>query len=140
MKTIARNAGAEPRTSRRTAVLVSAALLALAPIGVLMSQETSKPTTPPAPAQPAATQPAAKKTETPAKPATQAGTPAATTAGKTPPAQAAKTSPTESAKPAGADEASGDNAGAVDESQAPKRFIPTQKSSADNSATFPIDI
>jgi len=135
MNAISCRAGAVPTASPRLTALVTCALLALAPVGILMSQETPKPT-PPAP-----TQPAAKKTGTPATtPAAQAGAPAVPAAGKTAPAQAAKTSPTQTAKPAGAAAEPEGDAGAVDESQAPKRFIPTQKSSADNSATFPIDI
>ncbi len=135
MNTISCRAGAVPRASPRLTALVTFALLALAPVGILMSQESPKP------APPAPTQPAAKKTETPAaKPAAQAGTPAGSAAGKTTPAPAAKTTPAEAAKPAGTAAEPESDAGAVDESQAPKRFIPSQKSSADNSATFPIDI
>ena len=130
MNIIARKAGT-PGPSRRWRVLVSAALLALAPVGALVSQEAPKPTAP-APSQPAA------KTETPATTKPSASAPAAT-ADKTATTPAAKGSP-ESAKPAAAAAQSESDAGAVDESQAPKRFIPTQKSSADNSATFPIDI
>jgi hypothetical protein len=109
-------------TSRpRAAPLIATALLVIAPLGVLVSQE-APPTT--APAQSPAT---AKK---PAQPATKPAPSTAKPASETKPA-AASTPAAESGEADSAD---------VDQSEAPKRFIPSQKSSADNSATFPIDI
>jgi hypothetical protein len=85
------------------------------------SQEPAKPAAEPAPAateaKPDAPAPA-EKTPAPAEaPASSTTTPASST-----------TTP-----------ATTENATAEGE-KAPERFIPTQKSSADNSATFPIDI
>ena len=104
----------------RAAPVIAATLLILAPLGVLVSQETPQT---PAPAQ---SQPAAKKAEEPAaKPAPSATKPASEAK------PAAASEPTGKAEPEAAD---------GDQAEAPKRFIPSQKSSADNSATFPIDI
>jgi len=108
-------------TSRpRAAPVIAAALLVIAPLGVLVSQEAPQSTAP------AKSPPAAKKAEEPAtKPAPSTAKPASET------------------KPAAASETSGKSeseSAEGDQSEAPKRFIPSQKSSADNSATFPIDI
>ena len=104
----------------RAASMIAAVLLLTAPLGGLLSQEAPKPT--PAPAQ---SPPAEKKAEQPA--------------GKSAPAA---TKPAgESAKPeASTEAAAGSESENGESADAPKRFIPSQKSSADNSATFPIDI
>src|SRR5262245_12434779 len=105
----------------RAASMIAAALLLMAPLGVLLSQEVPK-TTAPAQAPP----PAAKKAEEPAAkpaPATKPGSETAKPA-------------SESEKSVGAESDSTEG----EPADAPKRFIPSQKSSADNSATFPIDI
>jgi hypothetical protein len=106
-------------TRAQAASMIAAALLLTAPLGALVSQEAPKPT--PAPAQ---SPPAEKKAEQPAgKSAPAATKPAGETA-----------KPQASTEPAGSESENGESA------DAPKRFIPSQKSSADNSATFPIDI
>jgi hypothetical protein len=107
----------------RAASMIAAALLLMAPLGALVSQEAPKPT--PAPAQ---SPPAEKKAEQPAGKSAPAAT--------KPAGESAK--PQASTEPAAAgSESESENGESAD---APKRFIPSQKSSADNSATFPIDI
>ena len=91
-----------------------AALLLVAAAASGWAQEPAKPATEPAPA---ATE---NKTE-PAAPAEKAPAPADASATTTTPAAAS------------ADAPEGDE-------KAPERFIPKEKASADNSATFPIDI
>jgi hypothetical protein len=104
-------------TRAQAASMIAAALLLTAPLGALVSQEAPKPT-------PAQSPPAEKKAEQPAgKSAPAATKPAGETA-----------KPQASTEPAGSESENGESA------DAPKRFIPSQKSSADNSATFPIDI
>jgi hypothetical protein len=127
------------RPTRRVTPWIAAALLALAPVAALVSQET------PNPATPADTQPATKKPQAPA---------ARTAGDATKPADAGK-APASSGKPAaaGANKAAGETGKAatsagdqadksddLDKAKAPTIFVPSQKTSADNSATFPIDI
>jgi hypothetical protein len=120
MNTITREIVSRPTCRPRAAPLIATALLVIAPLGALVSQE-APPTT--APAQSPTT---AKKTAEPAtKPAPSTAKPAPATK------PAAASAPAESGEADSAD---------ADQSEAPKRFIPSQKSSADNSATFPIDI
>jgi hypothetical protein len=99
--------------------MIAAALVLMAPLGVLLSQEAPKST---APAQ----APPAKKAEEPATKSAPATKPAAETAKPAAEPETAEGSKSDSSEGESAD--------------APKRFIPSQKSSADNSATFPIDI
>jgi hypothetical protein len=112
----------------RAAPVIAAMLLILAPAGVLVSQEAPQST---APAQ---SQPTAKKA---AEPATKPAPSAAKPASEAKPATASGAKPAAASEPAGESETESADG---DQSQAPKRFIPSQKSSADNSATFPIDI
>jgi hypothetical protein len=121
MNTTTREIVSRPTCRPRAAPLIATALLVIAPLGVLVSQE-APPTT--APAQSPTT---AKKAAEPAtKPAPSTAKPAS------------ETKPAAASAPA-AESGEADSADA-DQSEAPKRFIPSQKSSADNSATFPIDI
>jgi hypothetical protein len=121
MNTIARDIVSRFLSHARVARLIAAALLVIAPLGALVSQEA------PAPAAPAQSPPAAKKAEEAAtKPAPSTAKPAS---------QAAK--PAAASGPAAERESESTDG---EQSEAPKRFIPSQKSSADNSATFPIDI
>jgi hypothetical protein len=110
------------KPARGRAVCTLAALILAFAAANGWSQEPAKPAAEPAPpateAKPDASAPPAEKTSAPAEaPASTTPTPAAST-----PAPAT----TEGATAEG--------------EKAPERFIPTQKSSADNSATFPIDI
>lgn len=101
-----------------------AAVVLLAAAATTWSQEPAKPAAEPAPA---ATE---KKADTPAA---GAKTPAPTETTKTAPAAAGTTPAPAATSPDATEDAAQD-------AHAPERFIPTQKSSADNSATFPIDI
>src|SRR5262245_61378930 len=133
------------RSPRRVAAWIAAALFAIAPFGALVSQETPKPATP-ADTQPAPdTPPTAKKSPASAKTGDATPKPAATTSK---PADAS-TAKSATAKPAANKPATdtakastdGDQADKdIDKAQAPTIFVPSQKTSADNSATFPIDI
>jgi hypothetical protein len=124
---------------QRVAPWIAAALLALAPVGALVSQET------PQPATPADTQPATKKPQAPAsktagdatKPADATKAPASTAkpasgSGGKAAGEAGKPATPEGEKPEKSDD--------LDKAKAPTIFVPSQKTSADNSATFPIDI
>jgi hypothetical protein len=127
------------RPPRRVTPWIAAALLALAPVAALVSQET------PNPATPTDTQPAAKKRQAPAsktagdatKPADAAKAPASS--GKPAAAGAGKTAG-ETGKAATPTEDQADKSDDLDKAKAPTIFVPSQKTSADNSATFPIDI
>ena len=129
------------RTPRRyPAAWITLALLALAPVGALVSQDAPKPATPEEGA-PAAKEapPAAKKTPA-SKPAADSTKPAAdSTKASTAKAPAAGADKGEAGK-AAANGEQADKGDDIDKSQAPTIFVPTQKTSADNSATFPIDI
>jgi hypothetical protein len=102
----------EVRSPGRGTRILAALILAFAAANA-WSQEPAKPATEPAPT---ATE------EKPDAPAPAEKTPAPAEA----PASSTTAASTEEATPEG--------------EKAPERFIPTQKSSADNSATFPIDI
>jgi hypothetical protein len=93
-----------------------AAVMLLAAAATTWSQEPARPAAEPAAAE--------KKTDAPAP---DAKTPA--------PAESAATAPGTEQAAAGTSPEGTENG-----EKAPERFIPTQKSSADNSATFPIDI
>src|SRR5262249_27994899 len=127
-----------PRSPPRTAVWIAAALFVIAPFGALVSQETPKPATP------TDTQPAGKKPQAPAskagdatKPADTAKSPAST--GK-PAAATGSKAAGEAGKAATPEGEQADKSADTDKAQAPTIFVPSQKTSADNSATFPIDI
>ncbi len=83
----------------------------LSTVAYAWSQEAAKPPAEPPP-QPSAEQ----KAETPPQPAQETSAPPATSPEQT------------------------ENKQEAEGAEAPERFIPSQKSSADNSATFPIDI
>jgi len=117
---------------------ITVALLMLAPFGALVSQET------PQPATPTETQAPAKKPPTPtSKPAADAAKSAPVPA-KTSPAGTEKSGGDKPGSETGKAPAAGgeqpEKSDDIDKSKAPTIFVPTQKTSADNSATFPIDI
>ena len=103
------------RASGAKALRALAAAVLLVASAVTWPQEPAKPAAEPAPAA------AEEQKPDSSPPAEQAPAPAAT--------------PT----PAGTTTESADKA-AEESAEAPERFIPKEKSSADNSATFPIDI
>lgn len=86
--------------------------------------------------------PAQDQKESPAPP--QAENPGAESVPATPDPAPADSTVSEAAKPGTSQPAAtppaGSEAPAAEDAQSPTRFIPTQKSTADNSATFPVDI
>jgi hypothetical protein len=116
---------------------IAAALFALAPVAALVSQETPNPATP-ADSQPAAKKAPAPKTAGDATRPADAGKAPASTA--KPAAAGASKSAGEAGKTATPQGEQADKSDDLDQSKAPTIFVPSQKTSADNSATFPIDI
>lgn len=128
------------RPPRRVSPWIAAALLALAPVAALVSQETPNPATPAADTQPAVKKPQAPASKTAGDTTKPADTAKAPTSSGKPAAAGANKPAGEAGKAATPADDQADKSEDLDKTKAPTIFVPTQKTSADNSATFPIDI